>query len=135
MSLAAIEARARSKAGQADPRLRARRYAASESARRLANLKADGFVIPFSQWLGHNNGPAWDEWARFVEYCWKRAHAAVWKPPTWEIGVRRAKRAAELGISYRQYALEIMERGRYLDEETAQQLREETKAKRSCSQP
>ncbi len=123
MSLAAIEARARAKAGSADPKARAKRYAVAEQARRLANLKAEGYVIPLSEWLGHNNGPAWDEFAAFIAYCWRESHKKVWTPPTWEIGVRRAQKAAALGISYRAYVLEILERGRYLDEEGAAELR------------
>jgi hypothetical protein len=122
MSLASIEARARSKAGSTDPRRRAKRFVEAERARRIANLKADGFVVPLSEWLGHNNGPAWDEWERYLDDCWKRAHTKVWKPPTQEIGVRRARKAEALGVSYRQYVLEILERGRFLDEETAAQL-------------
>ena len=31
-----------------------------------------------------------------------------------EVALRRLERADELGMSYREYALEIMERGRYL---------------------
>ena len=123
MSLAAIEARARAKAGQSDARLRAKRYAVAEQARRLANLKAEGYVIPLSEWLGHNNGPAWDEVELFLVYCWKEAHKKAWTPPTMEIGARRARKAEVLGVSYRQYVLEILERGRYLDEETAASLR------------
>jgi len=124
MSLAAIEARVRSKARHADPRVRAKRYAVSERARRIANLKAEGVVIPLSEWIGHNNGPAWDEFALYVEYCWKEAHKKAWTPPTWEIGVRRARKAEALGLAYRRYALEIMERGRYPDEESAALLRQ-----------
>ena len=119
MSLEAIEARARAKAGRADPRQRAKRYAEAERARRLANLKAEGFVVPLSEWLGHNNGPSWDEWELYLDDCWRRAHAKVWAPPSQEIGVRRARKAEALGVTYRQYVLEILERGRYLDEETA----------------
>ena len=122
MSLAAIEARARSKAGAADPRLRAKRFVAADKARRIANLKAEGFVVPLSEWLGHNNGPPWDEWEFYLEWCWRKAHAAAWAPPTQEIGVRRAKKAQELGVTYRRYVLEILERGRYLDEESAARL-------------
>jgi hypothetical protein len=122
MSLAAIEARARSKAGLSDPRLRAKRYAAAESARRLANLTAAGYVVPLSEWLGHNNGPGWDDDELFLDYCWKNAHRKVWTAPTPEVGIRRARKAASLGVTYRQYVLEIMERGRYLDEETAARL-------------
>ncbi len=117
MSLAAIEARARAKAGASDPRARAKRYNVAEQARRIANLKAEGYVIPLSEWIGHNNGPDWDEVALFIAYCWKEAHKKAWMPPTFEIGVRRAKKAAALGISYREYVLEILERGRYLGED------------------
>jgi hypothetical protein len=122
MSLEAIEARARAKIGSADPRSRAKRYAQAERSRRIANLKAEGFVVPLSEWLGHNNGPAWDEWELYLDYCWRKAHAKAWAPPTQEIGVRRARKAASLGVTYRQYVLEILERGRYLDEETAARL-------------
>jgi hypothetical protein len=38
--------------------------------------------------------------------------------------VRRARRAEALGITYRRYVLEILERGRYLDEEAAARLGE-----------
>jgi hypothetical protein len=123
MSLADIQARARSKAGYASSRSRASYFVAADRARKTANLKAEGYVIPLSEWLGHNNGPAWDAFELFLAYCWKEAHRKAWTPPTWEIGVRRAKKAAALGLSYRDYALEIMERGRYLDEEGAAALK------------
>jgi len=132
MSLAAIEARARSKMSAADPKARAKRYAAAESARRVANLKAEGFVVPLSEWLGHNNGPAWDEWEFYLEFCWRKSHERVSAPPTPEIGIRRARKAAALGLSYRQYTLEIMERGRYLDEEGAAALLADKKALPQC---
>ena len=118
MSLAAIEARARAKAGASDPKARAKRYAVAEQARRIANLKAEGYVIPLSEWIGHNNGPDWDDdFALFIAYCWKEAHRKAWTPPSLEVGIRRAKKAAALGISYREYVLEILERGRYLDDD------------------
>jgi len=123
MSLAAIEARARARAGAGDSRARAKRYNVAEKARRLANLKAEGYVIPLSEWIGHNNGPDWDEeFALFIEYCWKESHKKAWAPPTFEIGVRRANKAAALGVSYRQYMLELLERGRYLNEDDVKAL-------------
>src|SRR3990167_3582159 len=100
MSLAAIELRARAKAAAADPKRRAKRDAAAENARRIANLKADGIVIPLSEWIGHNNGPGWDDELLFVEYCWREAHRKAWTPPTLEIGVRRARKAQALGLTY-----------------------------------
>jgi hypothetical protein len=123
MSLAAIEARARSKAGQASSKSRQSYFVAADKARKLANLKAEGYVVPLSEWLGHNNGPDWFEYELFAEYCWKKAHAKAWAPPTQEIGVRRARKAEALGVTYREYVLEILERGRYLDEATAAELR------------
>jgi hypothetical protein len=123
MTLADIQARARSKAGQSSSKARATYFAAADKARKVANLKAEGYVVPLSEWLGHNNGPAWDSLELFLEYCWDKAHKKAWTPPNWEIGVRRAKKAAALGVTYRQYALEIMERGRFLDEDGAAALR------------
>ncbi|WP_242662629.1 hypothetical protein, partial [Teichococcus deserti] len=66
---------------------------------------------------GHNGGPpldppeadlGWNAWN------WRRAHRRAWKTPPREIALRRLARAEELGISYRDYQLEILERGRYL---------------------
>jgi hypothetical protein len=123
MSLADIEARARARAGASDPRARAKRYADAENARRLANLKAEAFVVPLSEWLGHNNGPDWDIAELFLVYCWKKAVEKAWTPPTMEIGIRRARKAEALGISYKQYVLEILERGRYLNEDDVAKMK------------
>lgn len=69
---------------------------------------------------GHNGGPkleldpeeagaeSWRLWA------WRRAHRRAWKTPPPEIALRRIKRAQELGMTYREYTLEILERGKYL---------------------
>ena len=131
MSLEAIEARARSRAGAQQAKTRTKRFAEAEQARRLANLKSDGFVIPLSEWIGHNNGPDWDECLLFLEYCWRKASRVAWTPPTQEMGVRRARKAQSLGLSYRRYVLEILERGRFLDEADALQIRNEAGAR--CS--
>ena len=114
MSLADIQARAMSKMGRTAPGARSAYFAAADKARRTADLKADGYVIPFCEWLGHNNGPDLFEGELYLEYCWRRAHEEAWKPPSQEIGVRRARKAAELGVSYRDYVLEILEHGRYM---------------------
>ncbi len=74
-----------------------------------------------SDWarLGHNGGPPLDPdepdpHASWRHYCWRRAHKKAWKTPPREIALRRLARAEALGITYREYALEIMERGRHL---------------------
>lgn len=68
--------------------------------------------------LGHNGGPPLedepDEGTAWRHWCWKRAHKRAWKTPPREIALRRLERAEELGMTYRAYTLEIMERGRFL---------------------
>ena len=68
--------------------------------------------------IGDNGGPpldpeidpneSWRHW------CWKRAVKRAWKTPGREIALRRLARAETLGISYRAYTLEILERGVHL---------------------
>ena len=70
--------------------------------------------------IGHNGGPPLDPSAEDLaalgwrEHCWRRAHRKAWKGVPREVTLRRLERAGELGMTYRAYALEIMERGRYL---------------------
>ena len=65
--------------------------------------------------IGHNQGPPLGGgWARFV---WTRAQKAAWKTPPPEVLRRRVALAAACGLTYREYALEIMERGRHLTPE------------------
>ncbi len=66
--------------------------------------------------LGHNGGPPLEEApdASWRGWVWRRAHRKAWKTPPREIALRRLARAEELGMSYRDYALEILERGRHL---------------------
>jgi hypothetical protein len=69
--------------------------------------------------IGHNGGPPLDPdtddpHALWRLYCWKRAMKRAWKTPGREIALRRLARAEAIGLTYRQYTLEIMERGVYL---------------------
>ncbi len=69
--------------------------------------------------IGHNGGPPLepeeDLGARsFRSWCWRRAHRRAWKTPPREIALARLARAEALGMTYKEYALEIMERGRFL---------------------
>jgi len=68
--------------------------------------------------IGDNGGPPLDPEVDPNEswrlWCCKRAKKRAWKTPGREIALRRLARAEELGISYREYTLEIMERGVYL---------------------
>jgi hypothetical protein len=65
----------------------------------------------------HNGGPPLDDdeaATGWRSWCWRRAHKRAWKTPPREIALRRLARAEELGMTYRDYTLEIMERGKYL---------------------
>ncbi len=65
---------------------------------------------------GHNGGPALDEpdpGASWRLWCWRRARRRAWSVPR-EVALRRLARAEELGMTYREYSMEIMERGKHL---------------------
>jgi hypothetical protein len=64
--------------------------------------------------LGHNGGPPLDPDASWRSYVWRKAHKKAWKTPPREIALRRLARAEELGLTYKEYTLEILERGKYL---------------------
>ena len=68
--------------------------------------------------LGDNGGPPLEEEdpgdASWTGWIWRKKHKAVWKTPPREIALRRLERAEDLGMTYKEYTLEIMERGRHL---------------------
>ncbi|MEO6396698.1 MAG: hypothetical protein ABIO40_12405 [Devosia sp.] len=70
--------------------------------------------------MGHNGGPPLDEhvpeWGVGGignYFVWKGASAKAFKLPP-DTAIRRARKAAELGLTFEEYQLEILERGRYL---------------------
>lgn len=65
-------------------------------------------VVPIG--IGHNNGPPMA--TRWGLHCWRRAQAKVWKAPPREVVQLRLRRAAELGLTYRQLTLLLMDVGR-----------------------
>ena len=68
--------------------------------------------------VGHNGGPPLEDEdpgsVSWRSYVWRRAHKRAWKTPPPEVALRRLARAEELGMSYHDYTLEILERGRFL---------------------
>ena len=68
--------------------------------------------------LGDNGGPKLEEEdpgdASWKGWIWRKKHNAAWKTPPREIALRRLERAEALGVTYKEYTLEILERGRYL---------------------
>jgi hypothetical protein len=72
--------------------------------------------LPASARIGHNQGSPLDEPANdaFIRYCWRRAHAEVWKNPPLSILKFRVARAEAAGVTYREYVLELLDTGRHL---------------------
>ena len=69
--------------------------------------------VPFG--VGHNGGPPLtDDGYGWRLRCWRQAQKKAWKSPPREVVLMRVRRAKELGMTYREYTLEILERGRYL---------------------
>jgi hypothetical protein len=59
---------------------------------------------------GHNGGPPLDdllpEWGEGpigTYFAWKAAHRAAWKAIPVEVAIRRAHKAAALGLTYEEY--------------------------------
>ena len=78
--------------------------------------------------LGHNGGPPLDhvpEWGvgGFKTYFeWRAASVAAFSKVPYETAIRRARKAESLGLTYREYMLELLERGRYLQAEDTERI-------------
>jgi hypothetical protein len=85
----------------------------------------------------HNNGPPLDDyrgppWGRgdaYIFLAWKKAHRAAWRAPARDVMLMRLDRAERIGLTYEEYNLEMIERGRHLQAEDTGRAAE-IKAKR-----
>ena len=73
------------------------------------------------QTRNHNNGPPLDEdgpeWGDsdiFIYVSWRAARQRAFKPKSRDMALFRLARAEALGLTYEEYTLELLERGRYL---------------------
>ncbi|WP_236843434.1 hypothetical protein [Bradyrhizobium icense] len=86
---------------------------------------------------GHNGGPPLDEehtpeWGHDGignYFYWKAAHRAAWHNPSPGIVAFRIRKAERLGLTYEEYTLEILERGRHLQIEDVEQIAEIKRAR------
>jgi hypothetical protein len=62
--------------------------------------------------IGHNGGPPLDNSGSM--FLWRRAVRRAWKTPPREIALRRLAEAEQLGLSYRDYAAVLKDRGQRL---------------------
>jgi len=123
VNFALSAAKAHAKTARRETRSEVKQAASSWRERRENDLKEMGVVIPLSQWLGHNNGPDILESLLFKEWRWRKVQEEAFTPPNAETGVRWARKAEELGLTYREYRLELLERGRHPTDEDARRIR------------
>jgi hypothetical protein len=127
VNFAVSAARARAKTARrespAELKQAAAGWRASQREQRENDLRQMGLVIPLSHWLGHNNGPDILESLLFKAWCWRRAQRKALAPPDAETGRRWAGKAEVLGLTYTEYRLELLERGRHPTEEDAARIR------------
>ena len=64
--------------------------------------------------LDDEEGPEWGNGDIYVYVNWRAAHRAAWKPKSRDHALFRLARAEAVGLTYEEYTLEILERGRYL---------------------
>ena len=123
LSAARAHARSTRRDARAELKQAVSGWRASHREQRENDLKEMGVVIPLSQWLGHNNGPDILESLLFKEWRWRKCQEAAFAPPDMETGARWARKAEELGLTYREYRLELLERGRHPTDEDAKRIR------------
>jgi len=79
---------------------------------------------------GHNGGPPLDD-PHTPEWCndgignyfyWKAAHRTAWHNPSPGNVAFRIRKAERLGLTYEEYTLEILERGRHLQIEDVERI-------------
>jgi hypothetical protein len=78
---------------------------------------------------GHNQGPPLDEhvpeWGTDGIgnwFYWKTAYNKVHKNVSRDIALFRVKKAERIGLTYEEYTLEILERGKYLQEDDVERI-------------
>jgi hypothetical protein len=80
--------------------------------------------------VGHNGGPPLEEGHRPEwgddgignYFYWKAAHRRAWHNPSPGIVAFRIQKAERLGLTYEEYTLEILERGRHLQIEDVERI-------------
>jgi hypothetical protein len=78
---------------------------------------------------GHNQGPPLDEhvpeWGTNGIgnwFYWKAAYNKVHKNVSRDVALFRVNKAERIGLTYEEYTLEILERGKYLQEDDVERI-------------
>ena len=79
------------------------------------------------RWREHT--PEWGDGGIGNYFYWKAAHRAAWHNPSPGIVMFRIRKAERLGLTYQEYTLEILERGRHLQIEDVERIAEIKRAR------
>ena len=74
--------------------------------------------------LDDYKGPPWGKGDACVFLSWRTAHREAWKPASRDVALLRLDRAERLGLTYEEYTLEVLERGRHLSEQDERRVAE-----------
>ncbi|TKT80104.1 hypothetical protein [Aquamicrobium sp. LC103] len=74
--------------------------------------------------LDDYEGPPWGKGDAYLYLAWKSAYDEAWKSIPPQIALMRLERAERLGLTYEEYTLEILERGRFLQAEDTERIAE-----------
>ncbi len=80
--------------------------------------------------LDDYKGPAWGKGDAYRFVTWRAAHAKAWKSTSREVMRMRQDKAERLGLTYEEYTLELLERGRHLQVEDADRIAEIRRARK-----
>jgi hypothetical protein len=72
--------------------------------------------------LDDYDGPPWGDGDPFVFLAWRAARDRAWKAPGRDVLLMRLERAESIGLTYEEYTLEILERGRHLHSEDSDSI-------------
>jgi hypothetical protein len=98
--------------------------------------EAETFLVeersPANCTRGHNGGPPleeahtpeWGDGGIGNYFYWKAAHRKAWRTTLPGIVSFRIRKAERLGLTYEEYTLEILERGRHLQIEDVERIAE-----------
>jgi hypothetical protein len=74
--------------------------------------------------LDDYEGPPWGKGDPFIFTAWKNARDKAWKIRNRDVMLMRLERAERIGLTYEEYTLEILERGKHLQQEDAVRIAE-----------
>ena len=72
--------------------------------------------------LDDEEGPEWGDGDIYIYFSWKNAHRASLEAGLARHGAVPAGKAEALGLTYEEYTLELLERGRYLQREDVERI-------------